>query len=259
MPFANLADVRIHYEFAGAEHLPVLVLSNCLGTNLTMWNAQIEAFSQRFRILRYDTRGLGQSGVTPGPYTIGQLGWDVVRLLDALQLKRVHFCGLSMGGMTAMFLGANAPNRFNKLVLCNTAAKIGTAETWNARIQAVQNGGMKAIAASVIERWLTPDFRSSHPLESQAVLAMLQSANPQGYMANCAAVRDMDQRNALSTICVPCLVVAGTHDPAATPAEGQFLTKSISGAGYVELPTSHLSNIEAREEFNRQVLQFLLA
>ncbi|MGB9433419.1 MAG: 3-oxoadipate enol-lactonase [Candidatus Acidiferrum sp.] len=259
MPFANLPDVRIHYEFAGAEHLPVLVLSNCLGTNLTMWDSQIEAFSQRFRILRYDTRGLGQSGVTPGPYTIGQLGWDVVGLLDALHLNRVHFCGLSMGGMTGMFLGANAPNRFHKLVLCNTAAKIGTAETWNARIQAVQNGGMKAVAASVIERWLTPGFRSSHPVESQAVLAMLQAANPQGYMANCAAVRDTDQRKALSTICVPCLVIAGTHDPAATPAEGRSLTKSISGAAYVELPTSHLSNIEARDEFNRQALQFLVA
>ena len=94
-----------------------------------------------------------------------------------------------------MFLGANAPNRFHKLMLCNTAAKIGTAETWNARIQAVQNGGMKAVAAFVIERWLTLGFRFSHPVESQAVLAMLQSANPQGYMANCAAVRDMDQRN----------------------------------------------------------------
>lgn len=259
MPFANLPDVRIHYEWEGAEHLPVLVLSNCLGTNLGMWNFQIEAFSQRFRILRYDTRGLGQSGVTPGPYTIEQLSWDVVRLLDLLRLDRVYFCGLSMGGMTGMFLGANAPNRFHKIVLCNTAAKIGTAETWNARIHAVENGGMKAIGTLVIERWLTPAFRSSHPAETQSVLAMLEASNQEGYVANCAAVRDMDQRNMLGGIRVPCLVVAGTHDPAATPAEGQFLTKSIPGAEYVELPSSHLSNIEARDEFNRQVLQFLVA
>ena len=259
MPFANLPDVKIHYELAGGEHLPVLVLSNCLGTNLGMWNPQIDAFSERFRILRYDTRGLGQSGVTPGPYTIEQLSWDVVRLLDLLQLDRVYFCGLSMGGMTGMFLGANAPNRFHKIVLCNTAAKIGTAETWNARIHAVETGGMKAIGTSVIERWLTPTFRSAHPAETQSVLAMLEASNPQGYVGNCAAVRDMDQRNILGRIRVPCLVVAGTHDPAATPAEGQFLRKSIPGAEYVELPSSHLSNIEARDEFNRQVLQFLVA
>jgi 3-oxoadipate enol-lactonase len=260
MPFANLPDVKIYYEWAaGAEHLPVVVFSNGLGTNLHMWDHQIEAFSQHFRVLRYDIRGHGQSGLTPGPYTIEQLSRDLVHLLDSLQLDRVYFCGLSMGGMTGTFLGANVPNRLHKLALCNTAAKFDPEHMWNKRIQAVQSGGMKAVAASVLERWLTPEFRATHTADSQKVLTMLESANPEGYVACCAAVRDMDQRDDLKKIHLPCLVVAGTYDPAAPPAAGQLLAKSIPAATYAELPASHLSNIEARDEFNRQVLHFLLA
>jgi 3-oxoadipate enol-lactonase len=259
MPLAKLPDAQVNYEWAGTEQLPVLVFSNSLGTNLHMWDDQVEEFTKHFRLLRYDTRGHGQSEVTPGPYTLEQLSSDVVHLLDVLKLDRVYFCGLSMGGMTGIFLGENAPDRFHKLVLCNTAAKIGTPEIWNARIQAVQAGGMKAVAGAVIERWFTPGFRSSHPAETQAVLAMLEAANPQGYIANCAAVRDMDQRQSLGNIRLPCLVVAGTHDPATPPAEGRSLAESIPGAAYAELSAAHLSNIEARDEFNRRVLHFLLA
>lgn len=259
MPLAKLPDAQINYEWVGAEHLPVLIFSNSLGTNLHMWDGQTEEFTKHFRLLRYDTRGHGQSEVTPGPYTIEQLSWDVVHLLDVLKLDPVFYCGLSMGGMTGIFLGANAPDRFHKLVLCNTAAKIGTPETWNARIQAVQAGGMKAVAGAVIERWFTPGFRSSHPAETQAVRAMLEAANPQGYIANCAAVRDMDQRQTLGNIRVPCLALTGTHDPATTPADARFLAESIPGAAYAEFSAAHLSNIEARDDFNRRVLQFLLA
>lgn len=258
MPLAKLPDVQIYYEWAGAEDKPVLVFSNSLGTNLHMWASQVDEFKKHFRLLRYDKRGHGQSGVPPGPYSIEQLGWDVVRLLDTLKLERVYFCGLSIGGMTGMFLGANAPKRFHKIVLCNTAAKIGTAETWNARIKAVQSGGMKAVAGTVIERWLTPGFRTSHPAETQTVLKMLETANPQGYCACCAAVRDMDQRQGLAAIRVPCLVVAGTHDTSTTPADAHFLTQNVPGAQYVEVSAAHLSNIEARDDFNRHVLQFLL-
>jgi len=259
MPFAKLPDAQIHYEWRGTEHLPTLVFSNSLGTNLHMWDSQMEEFSKHFHVLRYDTRGHGQSSVTPGPYTIDQLSWDVVRLLDVLQQDRVRFCGLSMGGMIGMFLGGNAPNRFHKLVLCNTAAKIGTAETWNTRIQTVQTSGMKAVAGAVVERWFTPGFRASHLAEIQPVLAMLQTTNPEGYVACCAAVRDMDQRQLLGNTRVPCLVIAGTSDPATPPEEGRFVAASIPGAKYSELPAAHLSNIEARDDFNRHVLQFLLA
>lgn len=259
MPIAKLPDAQIHYEWTGAEHLPVIVFSNSLGTNVQMWSYQLEEFTKHFRVLRYDTRGHGKSDATPGPYTIEQLSWDVVRLMDVLQLDRAYFCGLSMGGMTGMFLAANAPNRFHKIVLCNTAAKIGTAETWNARIQAVQNGGMKAVASAVIERWFTPGYRAAHAAETRATLAMLESANPQGYMACCAAVRDADQRRTLGNICVPCLALAGTDDPVAPPADARFLTETIPGAKYAEVRAAHLSNIEAREDFDRQVSQFLLA
>jgi len=258
MPFADLPDVKIHYELAGAESFPVLLFSNSLGTNLSMWDGQLETFARYFRILRYDTRGHGQSGATPGPYNVDQLSGDVLRLLDLLQLDHVYFCGLSMGGTTGMFLGANAPKRFQKLVLCNTAAKFGPADAWNTRIEKVKSGGMKAVASMVLERWLTPEYRSAHPQEAQSVLAMLESANPAGYIACCAAVRDADMQNHLKNIAVPSLVVAGTFDPAATPAIGQELAHAIPDASYVELPASHLSNIEARDEFNRQVLQFLL-
>lgn len=259
MPFAELPDLEIYYEWAGREGLPVLVFSNSLGTNLHMWDPQVEEFTKHFRVLRYDTRGHGQSGVTPGPYSIEQLSTDVIRLLDALQVERTHFCGLSMGGTTGMFLAACSPDRFHKMVLCNTSPKFGTPETWNARIQAVQSGGMKAVANGVIERWLTPGFRSSHAKETQTLLAMLESANPQGYVANCAAVRDADMRMVLGKIRVPALVLAGTQDPSATPADGHFLADNIPGAKYVELAAAHISNVEAREDFNREVLKFLLA
>ena len=258
MPFAKLPDAEIFYELAGPEHAPVLVFSNSLGTTHRMWEPQVQAFTGHFRLLRYDTRGHGQSSITPGPYIIEQLSWDVVRLLDFLQLDRVYFCGLSMGGMTGMFLGANAPNRFHKIVLCNTAAKIGTLESWNARIAAVQKGGMHAVAGAVLERWLTPVYRAAHPTETAEVLRMLEEANAEGYVANCAAVRDMDQRDALQNVTVPTLVLAGTHDSSTPAADGQFVAKHIPGAKYVEVNAAHLSNLEARDEFNSHVTNFLL-
>jgi len=259
MPFAQLPDAQIHYEWAGAGDLPVLVFSNSLGTSLEMWNPQLSAFTQHFRVLRYDTRGHGQSTATPVNYTIGQLANDVLLLLDVLQLSQVALCGLSLGGATGIHLGAHAPHRFSKLVLCNTAAKFGTADTWNARIQAVTSGGMQAVASAVIERWLTPSFRASHPAEAASSLAMLESANPSGYLSCCAAVRDTDLRGALADVAVPSLVLTGTHDPVTPPSDARYLVQNIPGARYVEVSAAHLSNLEAREDFNHRVLDFLLS
>ena len=258
MPFAKLDDdVRIHYEWEGPEDAPVLVFCNSLGTTLRMWDPQIADFSKRFRMLRYDARGFGSSTVTPGSYSIAQLSWDLVHLLDALQISCAHFCGLSMGGMIGMFLGADAPKRFHNIVLCNTAAKFGTPETWNARISAVESGGMKAVASSVIERWLTPAYRATHPAETASAVAMLESASPDGYIANCAAVRDLDLRGKLASVQVPALVLAGLHDPVATLADGHFLAERIPRARYAEVCAAHLSNLEASADFNRTVLNFL--
>ena len=257
MPLAQLDRVKIHYDLHGRADAPVLVFSNSLGTTLEMWDPQIVPFSSYFRLLRYDTRGHGRSDVTPGDYTIGQLAQDLLQLLDFLKIERVLFCGLSMGGAIGIYLGAHAAQRLHKLVLCNTAAKFGTPETWNARIQAVQSGGMKAVAGNVLERWLTREFRESHPDKAKATLTMLETANPHGYLSCCAAVRDVDARPYLAKVSVPSLILTGTHDPVTPPSDAQHLVNSIPGSRYAEVSAAHLSNIEARDDFNQQILTFL--
>lgn len=257
MSFIETGDSRVHYAMSGLANAPVVVLSNSLGTNLSMWDPQMDALERKFRVVRYDMRGHGETSVTPGPYTIEQLARDVVRLLDALHLDRVHFCGLSMSGMIGMWLGMNAAARLDKLVLCNTAARIGTAEVWNARIDTVRKSGMKAIAPAVIDRWLTPEFCKRSPTATAALLQMLEDAPPEGYAACCAAVRDFDQREGVATIRVPTLVITGSHDPATPPADGRFLAEHIPGAQYLELNASHLSNVEAPEQFTAEIVRFL--
>lgn len=257
MAFLKLNDAQIFYRWDGPENAPVVLFSNSLGSSHRMWDPQLEAFTRHFRVLRYDGRGHGQSTATPGPYTIEQLAGDIVQLLDHLKLDRVYYCGLSMGGQIGMHLGAAYASRLHKMVLCNTAAKIGTPDAWNARITAVQSGGMKAVAGPVIDRWLTAAFRAAHAGETAEVLSMLEGCDPAGYAATCAAVRDADFRQILGGIRVPTQVIAGTHDPATPPADGRALSEQIRGAKYTELSAAHLSNIEAREDFNREVLAFL--
>ena len=259
MPFVQLSDVRIHYDLTGPAAAPALVFSNSLGANLSMWDAQIPALGKQFRVLRYDTRGHGESSATPGPYSIEQLARDVLSLLDALQLDRVHFCGLSMGGQTGMWLAINAPARLHSLVLSNTAAKIGTPEIWNARIDAVRKGGMKSISTAVMERWFSAAFRANSPEVVAAIKVKFESTNPEGYIANCVAIRDFDVRQAVAAIRVPTLVIAGTHDAATTPADGHYLADRIAGARYVELNAAHLSNIEVPGRFSSEVSSFLVA
>jgi 3-oxoadipate enol-lactonase len=257
MPFVELKDARINYALEGRSEAAVLVLSNSLGTNYSMWDPQVPEFLKTFRVLRYDTRGHGQSSVTPGPYTIEQLGKDVLGLVDALGVKRFHFCGLSMGGMIGMWLAVNAPERLGKLVLCNTAAKIGTLESWNARIEAIRKDGMKPVASAVLERWFTPAFREKNSARVASTQKMLEETNPEGYAACCAAVRDFDFRERLGEIRNTTLVISGKYDPATPPADGRFLAEHIPGARYVELNAAHLSNIEDGEQFSREASMFL--
>lgn len=259
LQYADIDDVRVAYRFDGAVDAPLLMLSNSLGTDLHMWDPQIAAFARRYRVLRYDGRGHGASGVTPGPYAIEQLARDAIGLLDALQLRRVHFCGLSMGGMVGMWLGIHAPERIDKLILCNTAARIGPPEMWNARIEKVRTEGMAAITSAVLERWFTEGFRSRSPGAIEPIRQTLLATSREGYTACCAAVRDMDQRQAVARIGAPTLVIAGTHDAATPPADGRFAAEQIQGAGYVELDAAHLSNVERAEEFTDAVLTFLNA
>jgi 3-oxoadipate enol-lactonase len=259
MPFVETEDLRVHYALTGTVRAPVLILSNSLGTTYSMWDLQLPALERKFRVLRYNTRGQGQTAVTPSPYTIEQLGRDVAHLMDELELEQAHFCGLSMSGMIGMWLALNAPARLQKLVLCNTAAQIGTAQGWNARIESVRQGGMKAVAQGVIDRWLTPEFRARSPQVAAMALRMLESSPPKGYIGCCAAVRDCDYRNGIAAIRVPTFVIAGSKDPATPPEDSRFLADHIPGAQYVELNSSHLSNLEAPEEFTNQLIEFLSA
>jgi 3-oxoadipate enol-lactonase len=257
MPFVEANEIVLFHRFDGSSRDPVLVLSNSLGSDTSMWDGQIEAFARRHRVLRYDSRGHGRSAVPPGPYRIEDLGRDLLALLDALDIHRVRFCGLSKGGVVGMWLAANAPDRVERLVLCNTSAYFGNPPLWNARIEAVRASGMEGVAPQVLERWLTADFRARAPDAVEKVRRMLLATPPEGYAACCAALRDVDLREVIGGIRAPTLVVVGTHDPATPPAMGRFVADRIRGAKVVELPASHLSNVEAADGFNAAVLEFL--
>lgn len=257
MPFAQLKDVRLYYRLDGSLAAPLLMLSNSLGTDLAMWEPQMPALARSFRVLRYDTRGHGDSQVTPGPYSIAALGADVVGLLDHLGVQCGHFCGLSLGGMTGMWLGVHAQNRLRRLVLANTTAHMPPPAAWNTRIAQINAGGMSAIADAVLARWFTPRFVAHEAPALARMKAMIERTPPAGYVACCAAVRDMDQREDIADIAARTLVIAGVHDAATPPADGRYLAERIPGARLVEVEGAHLSNIEAAAAFTAAVVSFL--
>jgi 3-oxoadipate enol-lactonase len=257
VPFVGTKDLRMYYELDGPPNTPALVLSNSLGTNLSLWDSQLPVFSQTFRVLRYDSRGHGQTSTTSGEYSVEMLGRDVLQLLDALNLQCVNFCGLSIGGMTGMWLAVNAPQRLKNLVLSNTAPKIGKLDTWNERIRIVREGGTKAVAEQVVERWFTPDFRARHPDQVAKTRNMIESTSTDGYAGSCAAVRDFNFWEKVGAIRAQSLVIAGTHDSAVPTSDAQKLAKEIPGARYLELPAAHISNIEAASRFIDEVSSFL--
>lgn len=260
MPVVKTASGELHYQLEGPAGAPVLVLSNSLGTDLGMWDAQMPAFTKAFQVLRYDTRGHGRSVVSEGFYDIQQLGRDVIALLDALNIERASFCGLSMGGLIGQWLGVNAGQRLDKLILCNTAAKIANDEVWNGRIDTVLKDRAKAmqdLRDGSVARWFTPDYVEANPETVERITAMLTATSPEGYAANCAAVRDADFRGQLEAIKAPTLIIAGTADEVTTPEHGRYMQQSIDGAELVEFPAAHLSNVQAGDEFTRAVLDFL--
>ena len=262
MAHLQLADGVLNYQIDGPDDAPVLVLSNSLGTDLGMWDTQIPLWSQHFRVLRYDTRGHGASLVTEGPYSIEQLGRDVLALLDGLDIQKAHFVGLSMGGLIGQWLGINAGERLLSLTLCNTAAKIGSDEVWNPRIEMVLKQGRQAmldLRDASIARWFTADFAQTQPAQAQRITEMLAQTSPQGYAANCAAVRDADYREQLGAIKVPTLVIAGSDDAVTPPSGSHFIQERVAGAEYAEFYAAHLSNVQAGDAFSQRVLTFLLA
>ena len=254
----TINGVRTHYRFDGLTTGPVLVFSNSLGSDLTMWDGIVEKLRSQFRILRYDTRGHGQTPASDGPVSLADLGQDVLGLLDALAIPTVYFCGLSMGGLIGQWLAIHHPERIKKLVLCNTAAQIGTATTWNERIETVRQQGVSAIADAVLDRWLTADFRQANPDKLANLLTMFRSTSDEGYVACCAAIRDADFRDVIQRISAPTLIMAGTYDPVTTVADGAFIQEKIPNAQLRELPSAHLSAVEAADTF-AQVLNAFLA
>ncbi|MDH0736766.1 3-oxoadipate enol-lactonase [Achromobacter spanius] len=257
MAYADLSQARLFYVIDGPADAPVLVFSNSLGTCSDMWARQIPELTKHFRVLRYDTRGHGKSSIPDGEYTFEQLAGDVAELLAHLNIKRAHFCGLSMGGPTGIALALAHPELVGKLVLCNTAARIGSVEGWSTRIAAVAEQTLEKMAPTLVERWLTDDYRAAEPGLTQVLIDMLRRTPDAGYSANCAALRDADYRQQVSAITAPTLVISSTHDLAATPAQGKELAAAIPGARYVELNTSHISNWEQPEAFTRAVVDFL--
>ena len=251
--------VRLAYRVDGEANAPPLLFVNSLGTDLRMWEPQAVCFSRRFRVIRYDTRGHGRSDAPPGPYTIERLGGDILALLDSLSVERAHVCGLSLGGLTALWLAAHHPGRLRSAILANTAARIGTVEGWSARIEAVRAGGMPAVRETVLERFFSAAFRRAHPEVVDAIGDTLVATDPLGYIAACSALRDTDLRAEVSAVRVPSLVVAGALDESTPPSQAEELHTAIPGSKLVVLPeAAHLSNLEQPEAFNQAIFDWLI-
>ncbi|HET9181715.1 MAG TPA: 3-oxoadipate enol-lactonase [Candidatus Angelobacter sp.] len=257
LPFVSVNNTRLFYRLEGKAELPVLMLSHSLGCDSGMWDSQMPALLEHFRVLRFDTRGHGASDVPPGDYSIDMLGRDVLGLSTALDVTRFAFCGISMGGAVGQWLALNAPERIAALVLANTSPQFGTRETWDIRLQAVRQGGMPAVADAGMERFLSPANRAS--AEGQSLRTVLLATDPAGYAGCCVALRDVNFKDSLGRIKVPTLVIGTDHDPS-TPWEGNgdILAREIPAAKAVILHGQHLSNLEQPREFASAVLSFLL-
>jgi 3-oxoadipate enol-lactonase len=259
MPQFERDGVEFNVTLDGPENAPPLMLSNSLGTNLHMWDPQIPELTKHFRVIRYDSRGHGQSGAPDGPYSIEELGRDALAIMDALELDQVHWIGLSKGGMIGQWLLTHAPERIGRAVLANTGSHMPPPDLWNQRVRTALDKGMEELTPGVIERWFTPEFRAREPETVEKIVRMLHTTPAQGYAGSCSAIRDMDQREAIRSVTNPVLVVVGSRDPATPPEMGKLIADSIRGARIVTLDAAHLSNIEQAEAFNQAVVDFLTA
>ena len=232
-----------------------LVLLNALGTNLGMWDDQAGPLAERFRIVRYDQRGHGDSPVPPGPYSMADLGADLIALLDRLELERVSLCGLSLGGMTAMWVASEVPDRIERLVLCCTSALLGPASDWQQRARTVRGLGVEAIADAVLTRWFTPKFLAARPPAVDRLDAILRATPAEGYAGCCEAIRDMDLTDRLASITAPTLVIAGADDPATPPLHGQAIASTVPDARLEVIPdAAHLANVEQPEAVTERIV-----
>jgi len=261
MPDINADGCMIHVEVGGPERAPVLMLSNSLGTTLHMWDEQVAPFTRHFRLVRYDPRGHGKSGVPKGRYSMERLGRDVLAVLDGLgieKIEKINWCCLSMGGMVGQWLVANAANRIDKLVLTNTACYYADKAAWADRINFARTNGMTGLAGPMMERWFTKEFRERAPAAVARIKEMFAKTDIEGFLGCCEAIRDMDHRPLLPKIKAPTLVIAGRFDIATLPAMNEFIQNEIPGAQYKLLDAPHIANVEQPQAYADTVLEFLL-
>ncbi|MDB5512571.1 MAG: 3-oxoadipate enol-lactonase [Enterovirga sp.] len=257
MPFIDIDGESFHVQIHGPETGPVLLVSNSLSSDLTMWDDQIPTWSQTRRVVRFDGRGHGRSVVSRGPYTIERLGLDAVAVLDALGIESADFIGLSLGGMVGQWVLTNRPARIRRAILANTAAHMGPPELWNGRIALAREGGMDATVEPTVTRWFPRSFHEEHPATIDRMRAMIRGTPLDGYVACCLAIRDMDQRATIRSIRTPTLIIIGANDPATTPADGQLIHAAIPTSRTLVLDAAHISNVEQPELFTRAVTDFL--
>lgn len=256
MPQVEMPETRLAFELDADAAKPTLVLAHSLGVTRAMWDDLMPALRERWRILRFDLPGHGESALSDGPVSIETMAQDVLRLTERLGIGAFSFCGVSLGGLIGQWLGIHAPERIEHLILANTARKFGEAAAWNARIELVREQGLAPVIAGTLERWFTPEFRATHPQQVGRIRTLLEHCDPGGYVAGCAAVRDADFRDSAREIRARTLVLAGSSDPVSSAAEGKALAGQIPGAEYAELPAAHLSCVERPSEFAAAMLSF---
>lgn len=253
-----MSAVEVHAQCTGAHGAPPLVLVSSLGTDLTMWDPQLAALAVDHQVVRYDTRGHGRSPAPPGPYTIDDLGSDLVALLDRLGIARTAVCGISLGGLTALWLARHHPDRVGRIVLANTAARIGTRAGWQERADTVRRDGTTAVADTVVERFLSAGFRQRDPATTDRLRQRLRGLDDEGYAGCCLALAEADLRDDVARVTAPALVIAGTEDVATPVGDARWLDEHLTDSRLVVLDgAGHLSSIEQPEVFTQAVLGFL--
>lgn len=257
MPLFNSNDAQINYQTFGDASKPAIVFSNSLGTNYSMWQAQIDFFQKDHFVICYDTRGHGASTAPQGPYTLSQLGEDVIVLLDHLNIRKASFCGISMGGLTGQWLAIHYPSRFNHVIVCNTAAKIGHEQAWLDRAALVRKDGLAPIASTAASRWFTEPFIQSNAAIVAKLSNDLGTGSSEGYASCCEALAKADVREQLKDIQIPVLIIAGAQDPVTTVVDGEFMQQRIAGSQLFAINASHISNVEQPEAFNQAVANFI--
>ncbi len=256
MAVVTSGGVGLEYDVAGSPDAPACLLLHSLGTTRELWDPQWAALAERYRVIRYDVRGHGGSQPPAGPYTLEQLGQDALAVLDAAGVERAHVCGVSLGGLTAQWLGLHAAPRIERLVAANTGARLGSAEAWSTRIDLVRDGGIEAVVEGGLARWFTNRFRASDPATTDRFREMLKRCPVEGYAGACAVLRDGDLRDQLGRIGAPTLVVTGAHDSATPPALGHEIAEGVQDGRLVELDAAHLSNVEQALDFTDAVVRF---